>query len=308
VILALAGGVGGAKLALGLSRLLPPEELVIAVNTGDDFEHIGLHVSPDLDTVMYTLAGIANPETGWGQASESWSFMAALERLGGPTWFRLGDRDLATNVERTRRLKLGESLSRVTSGLCQRLGVRHRVVPMSDEPVRTIVHTDGGVLEFQEYFVRLQRGPRVRKIEYQASAGIHPSAELRRALSAKGLSGIVICPSNPYLSIAPILALDGVREAIGGSRKVVAVSPIIGGQAVKGPAAKIMRELGLKPSAIEVARFYRGLVRSFVIDTVDSALAGEIRALGMDVAVEDSVMRSEEDRVKLARKCLTLLA
>ncbi|MGH8746254.1 MAG: 2-phospho-L-lactate transferase, partial [Burkholderiales bacterium] len=277
MILALAGGVGGAKLAFGLARLLPPQELVLAVNTGDDFEHLGLHVSPDLDTVMYTLAGIANPETGWGQAEESWAFMEALERMGGPTWFRLGDRDLATNVERTRRLKLGESLSQVTSELCQRLGVRHPVVPMSDDAVRTIVHTDVGALEFQEYFVKLQCRPRVYKIEYRASTGARPSAALGRVLSSKALSGIVICPSNPYLSIAPILALEGMRDAIASVRNVVAVSPIIGGRAVKGPAAKIMQELTTESSATEAARFYQGLVHAFVIDRVDSALAEDIR-------------------------------
>ncbi|MGH8745054.1 MAG: 2-phospho-L-lactate transferase CofD family protein, partial [Burkholderiales bacterium] len=258
--------------------------------------------------VMYTLAGIANPETGWGQAAESWAFMEALERIGGPTWFRLGDRDLATNVERTRQLKLGQSLSQVTSELCRRLGVHHPVIPMSDDAVRTIVHTDEGALEFQEYFVKLQCRPRVHRIEYRASMGARPSAALRGVLSSKALSGIVICPSNPYLSVAPILALDGMREAIVSARNVVAVSPIIGGRAVKGPAAKIMQELGSESSATEAARFYQGLVHTFVIDRVDSALAGDIRALGMDPKVEDTLMRSEEDRVRLARKCLSMLA
>ncbi len=174
MIVALAGGVGGAKLAAGLARVLPPEELVIAVNTGDDFEHLGLHVSPDLDTVMYTLAGIANPETGWGQADETWSFMEALAHLGGPTWFKLGDRDLATNVERTRRLRSGETLSEVTRDLCVRLGVRHAVVPMSDDPVRTVVHTDRGALEFQHYFVRDRCEPRVERLEYRGAETCAP--------------------------------------------------------------------------------------------------------------------------------------
>ena len=308
MILALAGGVGGAKLALGLSRLLSPEELVIAVNTGDDFEHLGLHVSPDLDTVMYTLAGIANPETGWGQAAESWSFMGALERLGGPTWFRLGDRDLATNVERTRRLRLGEPLSSVTFELCRRLGVGHRIVPMSDEAVRTIVHTDAGALEFQDYFVRQQCKPRVTRIEYRGSDAARPSPALLDALSGGALDGIVVCPSNPYLSVAPILAVSGVREAIGRVRNVVAVSPIVGGRAIKGPAAKIMRELGSEPSSLEVARFYRGLIRTLVVDTSDAGLAAQIGALRIDVAIEETVMHGEEDQVRLARKCLERLA
>jgi LPPG:FO 2-phospho-L-lactate transferase len=307
VILALAGGVGGAKLALGLSRLLSPEELVIAVNTGDDFEHLGLHVAPDLDTVMYTLAGIANSQTGWGQASESWSFMQALDRLGGPVWFRLGDRDLATNVERTRRLKAGESLSQVTRALRERLGVRHAVVPMSDDPVRTIVHTDQGPLDFQDYFVRRQCVPRVQSIEYWQAGSAAASPLLQQALSDEALAGVVICPSNPYLSIAPFLALAGVREALARARSVVAVSPIVGGRAVKGPAAKIMQELGFEPSALEVARFYRGIVRTLLIDTADEGLAPSIRSLGIDVAVENTIMQTERERVQVARACLQRL-
>jgi LPPG:FO 2-phospho-L-lactate transferase len=308
VILALAGGVGGAKLALGLSRILSPDELVIAVNTGDDFRHLGLHIAPDLDTVMYTLATIANPQTGWGQAGETWSFMDALARLGGPAWFRLGDRDLATHMERTRRLEAGESLSQVTRALCERLGVRHALVPMSDDPVRTIVHTDEGALDFQDYFVRRQCLPRVRSVEYRGAEQAGASPALRQALDAQPLSGVVFCPSNPYLSIAPMLALPGVREAIARSRAVVAVSPIVGGQAVKGPAAKMMGELGIEPSALEVARFYRGIVRTLIIDSIDAPLAQPIRSLGMEVAVEETVMTNEQTRMQLARACLQQLA
>jgi len=303
VIVALAGGVGGAKLAAGLARALPPEELVIAVNTGDDFEHLGVHVSPDLDTVMYTLAGIANPETGWGRADETWAFMAALERLGGPGWFRLGDRDLATNVERTRRLRAGETLSDVTRDLCARLGVRHAVVPMSDDPVRTVVHTDRGALEFQHYFVRDRCEPRVERLEYRGAGAARPSAAFRAALERS--AGVLFCPSNPYLSIAPILALPGVREAIGG--RAVAVSPIIGGRAVKGPAAKIMAELGIAPSALEVARCYRGIVHTLVIDRADAALAAPIEALGLRAVEEDTLMAGDADRERLARACLAAL-
>jgi LPPG:FO 2-phospho-L-lactate transferase len=305
VIVALAGGVGGAKLAAGLARVLPPEDLVIAVNTGDDFEHLGLHVSPDLDTVMYTLAGIANPETGWGRADETWSFMEALARLGGPTWFRLGDRDLATNVERTRRLRAGETLSEVTRDLCARLGVMHAVVPMSDEPVRTVVHTDRGALEFQHYFVRDRCEPRVERIEYRGAAAARPSPALREALGRRDLAGIVLCPSNPYLSVAPILAVPGVREAIAG--RAVAVSPIIAGRAVKGPAAKIMQELGIAPSALEVARYYRGIVRVLVIDRADSGLAASIEAVGIRPVLEDTLMAGDADRERLARACVAIL-
>ncbi|MET0679702.1 MAG: 2-phospho-L-lactate transferase [Burkholderiales bacterium] len=303
MIVALAGGVGGAKLAAGLACVLPPEELVIAVNTGDDFEHLGVHVSPDLDTVMYTLAGIADPKTGWGRADETWAFMVALERLGGPTWFRLGDRDLATNVERTRRLRAGETLSGITRDLCARLEVRHTVVPMSDDPVRTIVHTDRGALEFQHYFVRDRCEPRVRRLEYRGAESARPSAALREALG-RG-AGVIFCPSNPYLSIAPILAVPGVREAIGG--RALAVSPIIAGRAVKGPAAKIMQELGIAPSALEVARYYRGIVRALMIDRADAALAAPIEALGIRAVEEDTLMTDETGRARLARACVALL-
>ena len=303
MIVALAGGVGGAKLAAGLARVLPPEELVIAVNTGDDFEHLGLHVSPDLDTVMYTLAKIANRETGWGRADETWSFMEALARLGGPTWFKVGDRDLATNVERTRRLRAGETLSEVTRDLCARLGVRHAVVPMSDDPVRTIVHTDRGALEFQHYFVRDRCEPRVQRLEYRGAAGARPSAALRAAL-VRG-AGVLFCPSNPYLSIAPILAVPGVRDAIAG--RAVAVSPIIAGRAVKGPAAKIMHELGMAPSALEIARYYRGIVHTLVIDRADAALAPAIETLGIRTVQEDTLMGGDSDRKRLASACVALL-
>ncbi len=307
MILALAGGVGGAKLAAGLARALPPGELVIAVNTGDDFEHLGLHVSPDLDTVMYTLAGIADPQTGWGQAGETWSFMQALGRLGGPAWFQLGDHDLATHVERTRRLAAGETLTGVTRAICERLGVRHAVVPMSDDPVRTIVHTDRGALEFQHYFVRERCEPRVERIEYRGAEAARPGDALRAAFARKDLGGIVICPSNPYLSIGPMLAIPELRAAIAACPSVIAVSPIIAGQAVKGPAAKIMRELGIESTALEVARFYHGLICTLVIDRADAALADPIRLLGMDAAVDDILMRNDVDRERLARACMELL-
>jgi len=303
VILALAGGVGGAKLAAGLARVLPPGELAIVVNTGDDFEHLGLHVSPDLDTVMYTLAGIANPDTGWGRADETWAFMQALGALGGPDWFRLGDKDLATNLERTRRLASGETLSAVTRDFCGRLGVGHGVMPMSDQPVRTLVHTDRGALEFQHYFVRERCEPRVTRIEYLGAAAALPGASLQAVLDA-GPAAIVFCPSNPYLSIAPILAVPGVRAAIERCPRVVAVSPIIGGRAVKGPAAKIMQELGIEPSALEVARCYQGLVHALLIDHADAALAEPIRALGMAAVVADTLMTDAESRIRLARDCL----
>ncbi|MGE0875885.1 MAG: 2-phospho-L-lactate transferase [Burkholderiales bacterium] len=307
MIVALAGGVGGAKLAAGLAQELPSAGLTVVVNTGDDFEHLGLHVSPDLDTVMYTLAGVANPQTGWGVANETCTFMEALDRLGGPTWFRLGDRDLATHVERTRRLRAGESLSTVTRSLCERLGVRHTVLPMCDDPVRTLVDTEEGVLEFQHYFVRERCRPRLRSLEYRGASEARASPELLRALELPALDGIILCPSNPYLSIAPILAIPGMREALERAKPVLAVSPIVGGQALKGPAAKIMQELGVAPSALEVSRYYAGLVDAMLIDWKDAPLCGAIEALGMRAIATDIVMRTDADRARLAGECIALL-
>ena len=307
MILALAGGVGGAKLADGLARTLQPLELAIAVNTGDDFEHLGLRISPDLDTVMYTLAGIANPATGWGQAGETWSFMDALDKLGGPAWFRLGDRDLATHVERTRRLAAGESLSSVTRALCEKLGLRSALIPMSDGAVRTRVRTSEGWLDFQDYFVREQCRPAVQEIRYDGAQSARASAGLSGALASTELEGIVICPSNPYLSVAPILALPGVRESVRASRAVVAVSPIVGGEAIKGPAAKIMKELDAEVSALGVARWYAGLVTTLVIDRADEALAPAIEALGLCAAISETVMRDPAGRARLAAECVALV-
>ncbi len=307
MILALAGGVGGAKLAAGLAHELTPEELSIIVNTGDDFEHLGLHVSPDLDTVMYTLAGVANPQTGWGVADETWSFMGALERLGGPTWFRLGDRDLATHVERTRRLRAGESLSAITRSLCKRLGVQHEVLPMSDQPVRTFVETDKAVLEFQQYFVRERCRPKVRALRYSGAEQAEPTAGILKALKSQTLKGIVLCPSNPHLSIAPILAIPGMREALERVKPVLAVSPVVGGRALKGPAAKIMQELGVAPSALEVARFYASFVDAMLIDRTDAPLCEPIEKLGIRAVAADIVMTTDTDRARLARECIAVL-
>jgi len=301
MILALAGGVGGARLAHGLAQELAPEELTIVVNTGDDFTHLGLHISPDLDTVMYTLAGMNDPQKGWGIANESWNFMAHLARLGGETWFQLGDRDLATNAERTRRLRDGQSLSAVTEYLCGKLDVQHRIAPMCDDPVPTRVHTTGGVLDFQDYFVRQRARPTVVRLEYAGSANSKMSSALRTCLENPALSAIIICPSNPYLSIAPILAVPGVRDAIAKARVPrLAVSPIIGGRALKGPAAKIMRELGKAVSAIEIANFYHGLVDGLVIDNVDAKLCDAISETGIRPFETATVMRNPQDRQQLA--------
>ena len=301
-VIALSGGIGGAKLALGLSRLVPGEGLVVVANNGDDFEHLGLHVSPDLDTLMYTLAGLANPDAGWGRANESWTFMSALGRLGGEAWFRLGDGDLATHVERTRRLRAGESLSAITADFCRRLGVGARLLPMSDRPVRTVVRTAGGELEFQRYFVERRCEPEVRGLRFAGLEGAHPHPEWMRALAHPGPAAVVICPSNPFISIDPILALPGVKEALRASpAPVIAVSPIIAGDAVKGPTAKMMRELGRPVAAHAVAAHYAGLIDGYVLDEAD---AGEAGRVAVPCRVTATLMREEQDKVRLAAEVL----
>ncbi len=301
-VLALAGGVGGAKLAGGLQSVLGAE-LTVVVNTGDDFHHMGLVISPDLDTVMYTLAGINNHETGWGIAGETWSFMEMTARLGGETWFRLGDRDLATHVERTRRLAEGDSLSVITADMCARLGVQASVVPMSDMPVPTWVETDAGDLAFQDYFVRHRCEPVLRALHFQGVDTAVMSSGFEHALDEA--RAIVLCPSNPYLSVAPILALEDVEQCLRERRvPVVAVSPIVGGKAIKGPAAKILRELGHEPSALAVARHYEGLLSGFVLDRADAALAPQVEALGMRTLVTDTIMRDAASAAALARGVL----
>ena len=304
-VLALAGGVGGAKLALGLARLLSPQELTIVVNTGDDETFHGLHVSPDLDTVMYTLAGPANPETGWGVAGDTFNTLTQLARYGASTWFSLGDKDMATHIRRTQLLNQGYTLSQVTQELCRALGVEHPVVPMSDQPLRTRALTDEGELALQAYFVQRKCEPRLHAIRFEGTENAHMSPQFREALQSSGI--LIFCPSNPLISIDPILAVPGAREAIGdfpGAR--VAVSPIVGGEALRGPAAKMLQELGEEVSCVGVARRYAGLCDIFIIDTVDGYHAPQIEALGMQVAVANTVMHTEEEKVHLARAVLEL--
>lgn len=303
-VIALCGGVGGAKLAFGLTRILPPEDLTIVVNTGDDFVHLGLHVSPDIDTVAYTLSGLSDRERGWGLAGETWEFMGQLKRLGGEAWFNLGDRDLAMHVERTRRLAGGESLSQVTAALTGALGIAHPVVPMSDDPVRTIVRTADGDLEFQRYFVGEQCRPVATAIRFDGAAEAAPSPAFQAALARRDVAAVIVCPSNPYLSIDPILAVPGVREGLMTlDAPIVAVSPIVGGRALKGPAAKLMQELGATPGVAAIAAHYDGLLSGLVADQAD---AGETAALRGRVATfaTASVMVSDDDRVRLARETL----
>lgn len=304
-IVALAGGVGGAKLAHGLAQLLKPEELTIIVNTGDDFEHYGLYICPDLDTVCYTLAGLANPKTGWGHVNESWNVIDNASKLGGPDWFRLGDNDLGTHLERTRRMKAGESLSKITRDFCKVWGVEHTILPMSDQSVRTIVETDEGELAFQEYFVHRRCEPRVKGFRFEGADRAEPVSGAREAIQSA--DAIVICPSNPWVSIDPILATLAPTLALKGRGSVIAISPIIGGKTVKGPAAKMYRELGIEPSALAVANHYRGLVTNFVIDTIDTQLNESVRGLNMQTFVTNTLMRSHDDRKQLARDVLTLI-
>ncbi len=296
-IVALAGGVGGAKLAHGLAQCLPPEELTVIVNTGDDFEHFGLHISPDLDTVCYTLAGLANLETGWGRTGETWQAMDNLARLGAPGWFHLGDQDLATHLERTRRMQAGQTLSAVTRDFCKQWDVKQVVLPMSDWPVQTVVETDEGDLPFQEYFVHRQCEPAVRGFRFEGIELARPAPGISEAL--EDAEAVVICPSNPWVSIDPILKV--VREI---TKPVFAVSPIIGGHAVKGPAAKMYAEMGIEPSALAVADHYRNILCGFVLDQKDQDYEA---AVGLPALVTDTLMNSIADRVRLAQELLVFI-
>jgi LPPG:FO 2-phospho-L-lactate transferase len=298
-ITAFAGGVGGAKLADGLARSMFPEDLTIVVNTGDDFTHLGLKISPDLDTVCYMLAGIHNPETVWGRADETWQAFEQLEILGGPTWFRLGDRDLATHLERTRRLAEGETLSEVTRALCRAWGIGPTVLPMSDDPIPTIVITPQGELGFQEYFVARQCQPEVMGFRFEGVDDACPAPGVTQAIEQA--DAVILCPSNPWVSIDPILAVPGIRQALDG-KPVIAVSPIIGGQALKGPAAKMYAELGIKPSALAVADHYRDLLSGFVLDKIDSILT---KSLIIRTLITDTIMYEEEDRKRLGEEVLS---
>lgn len=303
-VVAVCGGVGGAKLADGLLRSLPAGALGVIVNTGDDFEHLGLRISPDVDTVLYSLSGLANPETGWGRRDETWTFMQALATLGGETWFRLGDGDLAMHVERTRRLAAGESLSDIIGYVAKRLGIEACVLPMTDGSLRTRLVTDEETLDFQEYFVRRQCRPRVREIRFDGAAQCRPAPRIAELLAGPELEAIVICPSNPYLSVDPVLAVPGMRELLRSAGvPVVAVSPLIAGAAVKGPTAKLMDELGKPVSAAEVAGHYEGLIDGFVLDARDQALAGQIR---VPVLPGNTLMATTEDRRRVANDSLRL--
>ena len=305
-VVALAGGVGGARLAHGLQLVVAPEDLTVVVNTGDDAEFHGLLVCPDHDTVLYTLAGLADRERGWGRAGETWAAAGQLARLGEPTWFQLGDRDLALHVHRTRRLREGVRPTTIALDVAARLDVATRILPMADEPVRTRVRTADGWLAFQDWFVRLRADPPVLEVAFDGveRARVTPEAEAAFARA----DAIVICPSNPLVSIAPILAVPGIRDAIGAARgrgvRVAAVSPIVGGKALRGPADRMLAALGEEVSALGVARRYVGLVDVLVIDEADASLAPAVERLGLDAIVAPSVMSDDASREALARVVL----
>lgn len=305
-VVVLAGGVGGAKFAAGVAQVLSPEQVTVIVNVGDDFEHWGLWISPDLDTVCYTLAGLENPETGWGRRGESWRVLEEVRRLGGPDWFRLGDLDLATHLERTRRLRAGEPLSRIVADFCRAWGVKVKVLPVSDERLPTLVETDEGILAFQEYFVRRRWQPRVKGFQFVGAEKARPAPGVLEAL--RQADAVLFAPSNPWVSLDPILALPAVREAVAAAPAVVGVSPIIGGRAVKGPAAKMFREMGQEPSPVAVARHYRGLWQGMLIDAEDEGLEAAVaQALGGGwVWARDTWMTTPEKRATVARWALRL--
>ena len=305
-VLALSGGVGGAKLAAGLAAVLPPEDLTIVVNTGDDFEHLGLTICPDIDSVVYALAGINDTMRGWGVADESWRAMEMLGRLGEEQWFNLGDRDLAMHIARSHRLRAGESLSQVTTRLTGALGIAHRVAPMSDDPVRTQVETGEGWMDFQRYFVAEQCRPEVRSIRFVGTPGAAMSPAFSEALNRKDLAAVIVCPSNPFLSVDPILAVDCVLSGLRArSAPVVGVSPLVGGRALKGPLGKLLDELGRSDDNFAIAQHYSGILDHLVIDEADASDARDLRELGLSVTVTGTVMCDADDRERLARVALS---
>lgn len=305
MILALAGGVGGAKMAQGLALALPPGDLTVVVNTADDMEHLGLHISPDIDTVLYTLGGIANPETGWGIQGDTTATLDQLRRYGHDAWFWLGDRDFATHISRTTRLAAGMTLTDVTMDMARALGVESIILPMTDDRLRTIVDTPTGELAFQDYFVRRRQQDDVTGIRFDSAESSRLPERVREAIATAEL--IVLCPSNPIVSIGPILAVPGMREALlAASATTIAVSPIIGGRALKGPADRMLTTLGHESSALGVARLYAGLVDGFVIDHEDTTLADRIgEETGMSVFATGTVMGGPDDRRRLAEELLT---
>jgi LPPG:FO 2-phospho-L-lactate transferase len=303
-VIVLSGGVGGAKLVLGLAHAMAPEDLIAITNTGDDFTHYGLRICPDTDTVLYTLSGLADRQKGWGRANETWTFMEALGSLGGEQWFNLGDGDLALHVLRTDLLNKGETLSSVIAGIARSLAIKPAILPMCDQTVSTIVDTPDGKLGFQDYFVREQCRPRAIGFEFQGIQNARPNPALVEALAGTP-AAIIIAPSNPFVSVDPILSLPGMREALRDcGAPIVAVSPIVGGRAIKGPAAKMMSELGLQVSATEIARRYANFIDLLIIDEQDINCTDAIVESGVNVLAAPAIMTSLADRIALAKTTL----
>ena len=305
-IVALAGGVGGAKLGDGLTQILPPEDLTVIVNTGDDFHHWGLKVCPDLDTVCYTVAGLANPETGWGRNNESWNVISEISRLNGVDWFKIGDHDLATHIERTERLASGRRLSEIVHDFCQSWGIKITILPMSDDAVPTIVNTsEYGEMAFQEYFVHQRCNPEIKGFKFVGVEFSRPATGVMEAINKA--DALILCPSNPWVSLDPILSVPGILAAVK-SRKIVAgVSPIVGGAAIKGPAAKMFSELNIEPSAFAVAQHYEGMISHFALDLIDHDLEQSISNLGMKTTTVNTVMKTQVDRRQLAADVLNFI-
>ena len=304
-ITCLAGGVGAARFLDGLSRVYPPDRITVIVNTGDDLEYLGAYISPDIDILTYTLAGIVDEEKGWGIRGDTYRCMEQLERYSAETWFRVGDRDFATHLLRTAFLQQGFNLSEVTEKIRSALGVKVRILPMSNDRVATKIKTSAGLLEFQEYFVKRKFSDKVEDVTYEgANHAVPPEAVLS---SLKTSEAIILCPSNPILSIGPILAIPGIREALGRARgKIVGISPIVGGKALKGPLDRVMADLGLEVSPYGVAKLYQGVLDGFVIDEVDKHLSPRIERLGMKVVATRTVMNEPEVRVRLAEETVKL--
>jgi len=299
-IIALSGGVGGAKLCLGLHQIYAPEELYFITNTGDDFLYLGFYIAPDVDTLVYTLAGINNTETGWGRADETWKTHNVLGELGADNWFKLGDKDLALHLHRSKALRNGERLTSITQDIANRFHLKATVLPMSDHMIQTVVDTNKGLLSFQEYFVKQASKPKIKNISFK-SKNPEPSAEVTEILMDPDLRGIVICPSNPYLSIDPILSIEKIRQSITESKRPrVAVSPIINGQSVKGPTTKIMDELGLEANVLTIAQHYKDYIDGIVIDTSDQDYVGQIESMGIQVKLSEIMMNNDDDKKRVA--------
>lgn len=304
-ILAVTGGVGGAKLCLGLSQVLTPEQLGFVVNVGDDFSHFGLHISPDIDTLTYTLSGLSNPETGWGRQGETWHFIEAMKKLGGDAWFNLGDADLALHMYRTECLKAGHELAKVTDEIAKKLGIAHSIMPVTSDPVPTVISTELGDLPFQEYFVKMRCEPAVNGFKFKGAEDASINEELRSWLDDPALAAIVICPSNPYISVDPVLAAGGFGQIIKDlGVPVVGISPIVHGAAIKGPTAKIMSELQIPNTAVAVAEHYKQILTGFVIDETDESLAANVRELGISTISAQTVMVTLGDKINLAKVVL----